>query len=233
MRITRLGKNGTLMERVLHVQIKEKYDLAMTFVRMQEWYESPKFHHKLFTLEEFMRWYSREYGKGAFTYPSDWSGFNVPSTAVMAILNGPPKHRLNFPWESTLLAGELKLFNALESMGWLEPPDPTSTNADWDLWKAPVPFYLVGTHGAADPGDLPHEAAHGRFFVDEGYRKRVLEAIRRHDTSALAAFLLKVGYSKWTLDDEIHAYTLTGLPATFKGPKMKRLTAELQEIEKS
>ena len=54
----------------------------MSFVRMQEFYESPKFKGKYFTLEQYMDYWSKEFGKGSFTYPSVWDGFNIPGKVL-------------------------------------------------------------------------------------------------------------------------------------------------------
>jgi hypothetical protein len=202
------------MARVLHVVIPNEYDLAMTFVRMQEWYESPKFGRKLFTLEAFMRWYSGAYGKGCFTYPKDWGGFNVPSTAVTAIMNGP-RPLPNYRWEDAWSDAESKLFLALCRRGLVKTPDGTNPRRDWNVYRAPQPFYLIGTTGFSTQ-TLPHEKAHGRFFVYPDYQREVLKAVRAHDTSLLANKLLNMGYSQWTLEDEVHAYALTGWPKKFK-----------------
>jgi hypothetical protein len=224
MKITPLGEKGTPMARVLHIEIEEKYDLAMTFLRMQEWYESPKFHHKNFTLETFMRWYSKEFGKGAFTYPKDWSGFNVPGEAAVAVLN----HM------APLSEAEEKLLYRVIDMGLIIEPDPTRKGNNWGLHLLPAPFYMVGTHGKADPSDLPHEASHGKFCVFPDYRREVLRVLRRHNTKPLADKLLKMGYSKWTLEDEIHAYALTGWPEGFKPtPSLRDLRRELRAISDS
>jgi hypothetical protein len=206
MKITPLGPKDTPMHRVLHVEIPDKYDLAMTFLRMQEWYESPKFHHKNFSLEEYMRWYSKAYGKGAFTYPKDWSGFNVPGEAAIAVL----QHM------APLSDAEEKLLYRVIERGYITEPDPCRKGGTWDQYLLPEPFYMVGTHAKADPSDLPHEKSHGRFCVEPAYRTTVLRVLRRHDTGKLAKHLLKMGYSKWTLEDEIHAYALTGWPEGFK-----------------
>ena len=64
------------------LSLKTQYELAATFLRVQEHYESPKFHGRIFSLEQYMDWYAARYGN--FTYYKDWSGFNVPSTAFAA-----------------------------------------------------------------------------------------------------------------------------------------------------
>jgi len=63
-----------------------QYELASTFLRIQEHYESSRFRKRVFSLEDYMDWYAAEYG--AFTYFEDWSGFNVPSTALAPFYRG-------------------------------------------------------------------------------------------------------------------------------------------------
>jgi hypothetical protein len=68
------------------LQFKTQYELAATFLRVQEHYESPQFHGRIFTLEQYMDWYAARYGN--FTYYQDWAGFNVPSTAFQPFYDG-------------------------------------------------------------------------------------------------------------------------------------------------
>jgi len=68
------------------LRFRTQYELAATFLRVQEHYESPKFHGRIFTLEQYMDWYAAD--RGNFTYYQDWSGFNVPSTAFEAFYAG-------------------------------------------------------------------------------------------------------------------------------------------------
>jgi hypothetical protein len=68
------------------LRFRSQYELAATFLRVQEHYESPKFHGHIFTLEQYMDWYAERYGN--FTYYQDWSGFNVPSTAFQVFFAG-------------------------------------------------------------------------------------------------------------------------------------------------
>jgi hypothetical protein len=68
------------------LRFKTQYELAATFLRVQEHYESPRFHGHIFSLEQYMDWYAKRYGN--FTYYEDWSGFNVPSTALQPFYEG-------------------------------------------------------------------------------------------------------------------------------------------------
>jgi hypothetical protein len=68
------------------LRFKTQYQLTATFLRVQEHYESPRFHGRIFSLEQYMDWYAERYGN--FTYYQDWSGFNVPSTAFQPFYEG-------------------------------------------------------------------------------------------------------------------------------------------------
>jgi hypothetical protein len=68
------------------LRFKTQYELAATFLRVQEHYESPRFHGRIFSLEQFMDWYAKRYGN--FAYYEDWAGFNVPSTALQPFYEG-------------------------------------------------------------------------------------------------------------------------------------------------
>lgn len=71
---------STIADGVFLVRFVTQYELASTFLRIQEHYESSRFRNRVFTLEQYMDWYARRFG--AFTYLEDWSGFNVPSKAL-------------------------------------------------------------------------------------------------------------------------------------------------------
>jgi hypothetical protein len=70
-------------DRVFAVIIPNHYDRAMTFCRVQEFYESPNpdFRGKHFNIWDFIEWYSKEH-KDAFTYAFDWGGFKKTETRV-------------------------------------------------------------------------------------------------------------------------------------------------------
>lgn len=68
------------------LRFETQYALASTFLRFQEHYESSRFRNRVFTLEQFMDWYAKQFG--AFTYYEDWAGFNIPSTALAAFSGG-------------------------------------------------------------------------------------------------------------------------------------------------
>lgn len=74
------------IKNVAHLEFPSQDLMARTFIRFQEYYESPKFKGKVFTLEEFKKWYVE--ARGAFTYAADWPGFNIPSEALRPFQEG-------------------------------------------------------------------------------------------------------------------------------------------------
>ncbi len=119
--------------------------------------------------------------KGAFTYLEDWSGFNIPSSVLRAFRDG--------------------LFDPLTE----------KERALLELAHGlPEPFYLIGTI-AGKEDDLRHEIVHGLFSVSLTYRAAVIAGLREFDTRRLEAAILKMGYHRKVVEDELNAYVLTGL----------------------
>lgn len=183
---------------IYHLHFDRAYDLAMHFVRAQEYYESPVYHKKIFSLVEYMDWYAKEHGGGVFTYPKDWSGFNVPSWVLLEIYR-----------PATVL------------------PDPNEYDEFMRALVAQMcrleqgrPFYLIGTSAEGYKGDkkeadlLEHELAHAFYTTSQYYRDQM-----RHHTLGLGQkkyeeayeILAGMGYHASTIDDEIQAYCATGL----------------------
>lgn len=68
------------------VKAKTNEILAQTFMRFQEYYESPKFKNTIFTIGQFKKWYSETYGSDS--YHNDWTGFNFPSYVLIPFRQG-------------------------------------------------------------------------------------------------------------------------------------------------
>ncbi|HVY01919.1 MAG TPA: hypothetical protein VHA12_04110, partial [Candidatus Nanoarchaeia archaeon] len=77
---------------IFHIQFSTRLLLTSTFLRFQEHYESPKFRGKIFSLEEYKKWYISNSPKGKetgkFTYYEDWSGFNIPGHVLEPFFQG-------------------------------------------------------------------------------------------------------------------------------------------------
>jgi len=79
-------KKTQILKNVWLVSFDTQEDLALSFLRFQEHYESPKFRGQIFSLDEFKAWYAAE--NGSFSYVNDWSGFNIPSSVFDSFKRG-------------------------------------------------------------------------------------------------------------------------------------------------
>lgn len=88
------------------VRFSSQYEITSTFMRFQEYYESPRFRGRVFSWEDFMDWYAKQ--KGNFTYFEDWNGFNIPSHVLAPFYAG----KFN-----PLMKKEEKLLSRFKNMG--------------------------------------------------------------------------------------------------------------------
>lgn len=178
---------------IYHVEVAQAYDLAMLFLRYQEYYEcsNPKFRGKSFTILDYMKWYTQTLGNGVFSYARDWTSFNVPSQVFVklfelgVIIDHNKYDQVMFDIYQELMAKD------------------TAEN----------PFYVIGT-SKENPGCLDHEIAHGLYKLNPFYKKNMKALTARISTQAhieLTAKLQHVGYADKVIDDEIQAYLATGL----------------------
>jgi len=211
--------------RLFHLQFKDDYEMGMTFVRLQEFYESSslRFRGQAFTLEQYMDWYSREYGNGGvFTYTGDWEGYNVPSHFFACFL----KVFESDPRSGGLRSRECDLKDALFKRGLIPDINPNH----------PQRYQIIATAGKGLV-KFEHEIRHGLFYLIPEYRSEIEAVIKRYKLTRFRRMLLKVGYFKDVLVDEIQAYVLTGplddLPNSVKRSKeVRNLRKELKSIEK-
>lgn len=181
------------------LRFKTQYELAATFLRIQEYYESPRFHGRSFSLEQYMDWYAEQHGN--FTYYQDWDGFNVPSTALQPFYDG------TFDPLSEKEKQFLRLFKGLQER-----------------------FYVIGVHDAGVKDSLTHELAHALFFIDDSYRTAVREAMRDYDTTKLARQIVKAGYAKHVVPDEVQAYIVAPSGELGATPALKPLSRKLRAL---
>ena len=180
-----------IYKRIFLVTIEDSYDLAMTFCRLQEYYESPfkQIRGKTFSMDEFQRLYAKELGNGIFTYPADWAGFNVPGDVVddfMSVTFDDWGNEYDF---------------VIEDIHWKITDEHESYNEIY-------PYYLIGAE-PKDQATINHEICHALYYLDREYKDRVDTILKDLDESLLNDFkyqLLNKGYSKRVLIDEINAY---------------------------
>ena len=173
-------------ESIFIVTTDNQYDLAMLFMRVQEYYESPfkQIRGKEFTIIKFMELYSKKLGDGAFTYAKVWAGFNVPGEAIKTIYGPGYKYHIeDYNEYDEIMEGIALQIRSKE-------------------------FYLIGAV-KKDASTIEHELCHARFGLDKNYRKKakdILKKLPNKIRKKIEDYLLSIGYCKGTLEDELQAY---------------------------
>jgi len=194
-----------IAENIYVLSFDNEYDLAMHFVRYQEFYECPNgvFRSNCFSLIDYMEWYAKENGN-QFTYPQDWGGFNIPGWVLMRLLGV----RAIGDLEISRIKDRNKYDDFMERIVTLIYPDwnPLSKESDWPT------FYVLGCLND-DVSTMDHEIAHALYYTSKEYKAEVTSLleeapdIKKH----LSKALLDGGYTFSVLDDECQAYLATGL----------------------
>ncbi|MEK6760497.1 MAG: ABC transporter ATP-binding protein [Nanoarchaeota archaeon] len=168
-----------LTENIILVRFANEADIARTFLRFQEHYESPRFAGKIFTYDEYKKWYKKEFGK--FDYYEEWyDGFNIPSSILKKFYAG----------EFNPITKKEKVILDL-------------------LKEHTHDYYIIAVHHKEDKSIFHHELAHALFYTEENYKKTVLKIMQKYDLSHLEKILHEVdGYGKHVIRDEIQAYSV-------------------------
>jgi hypothetical protein len=192
------GKVTEVKPRIYCVTVDDDYDRAMLFCRYQEFYESPykKFRGKPFTWMEYMRFYKSAWKKRVFTYPEDWSGYNIPSKILEKGVDAFYKET-----EYDIVMKDIYFYCGIDSQN-----KNNGTSCDW---------YLIGA-SSKDLKTMDHEIAHGLYYTNKEYKKEVvklIDNIKPSHYNKLKKKLIKMGYvdDKKIIDDEIQAFMSTGL----------------------
>ncbi len=162
--------------------------LAMSFLRFQEFYESPQFKGKIFTLAEYKKWYKKEHG-GKFSYCTDWTAFNIPAAVLIPFRAG--KFR-------PLSEEELTFLNLMSDVN--------------------DPAYIIGVNpdDRIAVVDMRHELVHALMHIDKKRSDILIEfflSLRSH--TRLFKIITEMGYHGNVIIDEAIAYLLTGFSEEF------------------
>lgn len=190
---------------IFAVVVKDDYDLAMLFCRVQEFYESPnpKFRGQNFSIWDFIEWYSRE-RNGSFTYPSDWAGFNIPFEVLEMCVQGMKE--VESPYDKAMQ----RIYSLISSM------------------KAEGRAYIIGVPDL-EGQTFVHEVCHGLYYINDEYKAiadSITNEFKKSLESAYHMFkrnLLSMGYTEDVIDDEIQAYLTTNWDNKRFGDNVKPL----------
>jgi hypothetical protein len=191
------------------VNFDDQYQMCMHFLRYQEFYESPgdQFRGKKFTLIDFMEWYSKKFGDGAFTYSVDWGGFNHPGDTIEKV------HALGIDDLNKYDVEMLKISNQIRK-------------------KTKEKFYIIGSLGKGKNSALNHEISHALYYLDGAYKEEMdalTAKMSKKSREMLFKYLERIGYTKEVFWDENQAYMATGLMENLK--KYKSLTKATAPFE--
>jgi len=186
-----------ILPHIYHLHMEDCYDLCMHFVRYQEHCEGLQWKDQIFTLLELMECYAKTYGDGAFTYPNDWAGFNVPSSTLITLAEA------NLP---DLNKYDIAMRALIKTAREEEKDDK---------------FYFIGTCDGDDflEETLDHEVAHGLYFTTPEYRSamdELLDAMPHKNYDKAWSALQAMKYHPAVCRDEIHAYACTGPDVALK-----------------
>jgi len=206
-----------LANNIYQIEADTQYEICMTFIRLQEYYESPfeEIRECSFTLETYMDRYAKE--NGNFTYTEDWNGFNVPGEAVRKFFNlNETDFMLNASWKEKWLLAQLIFHNVLRSS---------------------EEFYLLGTHKQEIEEDvLAHEYAHAFWHLDPEYRKAqemLLNSLHPDKKKKIKFALKNEGYDESVFWDEAQAYISTScdqdLEEVFETVKWPKLPLSIED----
>ena len=177
----------------------KQYDLCMSFVRMQEFHESPKFRNKTFTLEDFIDYWSVEFGKGSFDYPVRWNGFNLPSSTIQKWFD-----KIKY---SDVRDREFEILEAIDTLNMIEGGEREDI---------PEKYYVIGVHAESSDDTMQevifHESAHAMYYLNLSYKRAANKLLKNMDKKAYDKAekkLLGMGYGKNVVKDEMQAYFST------------------------
>ena len=207
--------------KVFLVTIDSAYDLAMTFCRVQEFYESSfeEIRGKHFNMTEFQRMYSMKFGDGCFTYPIDWAGFNVPSYIIDKC----------YGYEKTF--NDINQYDDI-----IQEIDHKITNSNTNAPK----YYLIGSQPDART-TVDHEVAHAFYYLYPKYKKasnEITNKISEKSKNKIKKWLLSIGYNDKVFKDELQAYLTADLdkvleitePSKKETKQLEKLSKELENL---
>jgi hypothetical protein len=186
-------------EHIWAIKSESSHTRAMIFLRSQEYYESAfdEIIGKQFKFSRYMDIYKQHYGKQEFTYGSDWSGFNIPSTVLEECMFNVPEDEIN-TYDKIMLS----IISTIKE-----------TEGDHN-------YYLLGVDELANHL-LEHEFAHAMWFTLPEYKEAMTKMNNECDKfvkDSMFKCITEYGYADHVLPDELQAYMSTGL-----GSKMEEM----------
>ena len=162
-----------------------------------------------------MRTYTKERLAESFTYPYDWSGYNIPSNVLERGIDTFYKQS-----EYDKIMNDIFFYCAIDSQ--------IKNNGTRHKW------YLIGAD-FAESQTMKHEIAHGLYFTNKKYKKSmdaIISEMKKSDFNFMKKSLIKMGYADDSkiIADEIQAFMSTGLYTTFDNENTRSYQDSFQKV---
>jgi len=212
-----------IIPKVYFLTYDTRYNLCMSFVRIQEFYESPFYKGKYFTLEDFMDYWSLEFGNGSFDYTSSWDGFNFSGNVlnkwIQLFSRAPLREK-----ENAILT---TMINKIK------------------YWEDLNDIYIIATHkentAKRRKEIVEHELAHAMYCLYPKYKKscdKLIEKLKSTEWGMVKYSQTKIklndmGYCDDVADDEMQAYWSTSNPkdSLFEKLKLDPEASKITELD--
>jgi hypothetical protein len=185
--MTSMFKSSLPIKNCILFEFKTQKDLALSFCRVEEYYEgNEKIRGQYLLMETFIDHFMDDDGK--INYFHYWTGFNIPGDVFSKWFKMHASDKSK--WE-TALAEEV--------------------SKKIDFTK---PFYVIGGK-KGDMNVIDHELAHALYFMDKAYAAEMSEVTfrfckeHRKDYNKVVKKLKKMGYGENVIADEVQAYMST------------------------
>jgi len=190
-----------LYSNIYLLAFKTQYDLCMSFVRVNEFFDNPDFKDRVFALDEFMDYWVKKNKTSCFEYPKRWEAFGLPIRNILK-WNAEFGYKLSY---NGIRDKESKIIEAIVK------GIPIN-----DLKNQ----YLIGIHREGKKRIqkrlMDHELAHALYFLDPIYRescKSLVKKLSKKSFDHIKNSLMSVGYDggDGTVINEAQAYLSTGI----------------------
>lgn len=216
------------------IEVPNQRDLALLFLRVQEFYESPnpKFQNNVFDIADFLQWYEKSsyhlnideqsngkskgksiektLKKSIDAYVNDWSGFNFPLSVAkncyMKLFNFNENRKIRKKIIPSTIPFTIydKVF--LEILDYIEYE--TGKNETMKTQKS----YIIGARNFISP-TMRHEVFHALYYLNDEYRNltnKLIDSLPRSLFEKYKRNLKNMGYRDGVLKDELQSYLGTG-----------------------
>lgn len=186
----------------VYVITSNQYDLSMIFCRAQEFYESPKFKNKKFSIWDYFRWYSLE--NECFSYTKDFEGYNIPVQIAKLCYK---LNKVETPYDEIFI----KLINTIKN-------------------KNSYLIGVSSLNGITYKHELCHAFYYLNYDYKKSMDE-ITKKIEYKKMKIIEKKLSDIGYHKDVFKDEVQAYMATEAESFIsKGLGIKKLHYEYKKV---